>query len=156
VEPSHGSGTSAASPLASAKRRTAARLNPLAVSAICYAPLAMRRAGPGRHRSSDPRVIRIEEETGEQSMEVTEIRAKIKQIISNVTNIPVAEIGDQASYVDELNLDSLSLLEIGVDIDYEFKLGVPEEEMQEIRTVQDAVDLVVERLKQKAGTERVA
>lgn len=89
-------------------------------------------------------------------MEVTEIRAKIKQIISNVTNIPVAEIGDQASYVDELNLDSLSLLEIGVDIDYEFKLGVPEEEMQEIRTVQDAVDLVVERLKQKAGTERVA
>lgn len=89
-------------------------------------------------------------------MEVTEIRAKIKQIISNVTNIPVAEIGDQASYVDELNLDSLSLLEIGVDVDYEFKLGVPEEEMQEIRTVQDAVDLVVERLKQKAGTERVA
>ena len=89
-------------------------------------------------------------------MEVPQIRAKIKEIISNVTNIPVEEIGDQASYVDELNLDSLSLLEIGVDVDYEFKLGLPEEEMQGIMTVQDAVDLVVERLKQKAGTEQVA
>ena len=88
-------------------------------------------------------------------MEVAEIRAKIKEIVSNVTNIPVAEIGDRASYVDDLNLDSLSLLEIGVDVDYEFKLGLPEEEMGGILTVNDAVSLVVERLKAKAS-EKVA
>ena len=41
-----------------------------------------------------------------------EIRGKIKQIISNVTNIPVAEIADDASYVEDLNLDSLSLMGI--------------------------------------------
>ena len=89
-------------------------------------------------------------------MEVAEIRAKIKQIVSNVTNIPVAEIGDQASYVDDLNLDSLSLLEIGVDVDYEFKLGLPEEELQEIATIEESVQLVVGRLKEKAGSEKVA
>ena len=89
-------------------------------------------------------------------MEVAEIRAKIKQIVSNVTNIPVAEIGDQASYVDDLNLDSLSLLEIGVDVDYEFKLGVPEEELQEIATIEESVNLVVERLREKAESEQVA
>jgi acyl carrier protein len=81
-------------------------------------------------------------------MEAAEVRAKVKEIISNVTNIPVEEIGDRDSYREDLNLDSLSLLEIGVDIDYEFKLGLPEEEMQGIETVQDAVDLVVERLRQ--------
>lgn len=83
-------------------------------------------------------------------MDVVEIRAKIKEIIANVTNIPVAEIGDDASFIDDLQLDSLSLLEIGVDVDYEFKLGVPEERLQELRTVQDSVDLVVERLNEKA------
>lgn len=85
-----------------------------------------------------------------------EIRLKIKQIVSNVTNIPVEEIGDQASYLEELNLDSLSLLEIGVDVDYEFKLGLPEEEMQGIETVQDAVAVVLQHLEQRAAAEKVA
>lgn len=76
-------------------------------------------------------------------METAEIRSRIKQIVSNVTNIPVDEIGDEASYRDDLELDSLSLLEIGVDVDYEFKLRVPEEELQDIETVQDSVELVL-------------
>ena len=77
-------------------------------------------------------------------MHVEEVRTKIKEIIANVTNIDPAEIADNASFVEDLQLDSLSLLEIGVDVDYEFKLGVPEERLQELRTVQDSVDLVIE------------
>jgi acyl carrier protein len=79
-------------------------------------------------------------------MEVEHVKAKIKEIIGNVTNIDPAEIDDTHSFVDDLQLDSLSLLEIGVDVDYEFKLGVPEERLQQLRTVQDAIDLVVECL----------
>jgi len=83
-------------------------------------------------------------------MDVAEIRAKIKEVISNVTNIDPEEIADDASFIDDLQLDSLSLLEIGVDVDYEFQLGVPEERLQELRTVQDAVNLVLEQLNAKA------
>ena len=85
-------------------------------------------------------------------MDVVEIRAKIKEIISNVANIDPAEIADDASFVEDLQLDSLSLLEIGVDVDYEFKLGVPEEELQGLRTVQDSVNLVL----QHKGADTVA
>lgn len=84
-------------------------------------------------------------------MEVETIRGKIKEVISNVTNIDPEEIGDQASFVDDLQLDSLSLLEIGVDVDYEFKLGVPEERLGELRTVQDAVELVQQCLAERAA-----
>ncbi len=83
-------------------------------------------------------------------MDVAEIRAKIKEVISNVTNIDPEEIADDASFIDDLQLDSLSLLEIGVDVDYEFQLGVPEERLQELRTVQDAVNLVLEQLNAEA------
>ncbi len=76
-------------------------------------------------------------------MDAPEVRAKIKEIVSTVSNIPVAEIDDHASYQDDLGLDSLTLLEIGVDMDYEFKLGLPEDQLQEIRSVQDAVDVVM-------------
>lgn len=89
-------------------------------------------------------------------MEAEQVRAKIKEIIGNVTNIDPAEITDTASFVDDLQLDSLSLLEIGVDVDYEFKLGVPEERLQQLRTVQDTVDLVLECLAAKNQTATVA
>lgn len=77
-------------------------------------------------------------------MDAQQIRAKIKDIIANVASIDPDTIADGASFFDDLGLDSLSLLEIGVDLDYEFKLGVPEERLQELRTVQDSVDLVLE------------
>ncbi len=89
-------------------------------------------------------------------MDVSEIRATIKQITANVANIDIEEIGDEAALVDDLQLDSLSLLEIGVDIDYEFRLGVPEEQLQELRSVQDAVDLVTRCLAERTSKAVVA
>ncbi len=75
-------------------------------------------------------------------METATIRSKIKEIISNITSIDTAEIQDSASFVDDLDLDSLSMLEIGVDVAYEFKLNIPEEELSELRTLNDSVLLV--------------
>jgi len=89
-------------------------------------------------------------------MDEAQVRAKIKEIISNVTSIETEEIADDAAFVDDLQLDSLSLLEVGVDVDYEFKLGVPEERLQELRTVKDTVDLVMERLAEKGEAAEVA
>ena len=73
-----------------------------------------------------------------------EVRAKVKEIIHNVTSIPVEDIADDASFREDLDLDSLSLLEIAVDVDYAFKLGLPEEELQQLKTVQESVDLVLQ------------
>ncbi|MEM6795375.1 MAG: acyl carrier protein [Acidobacteriota bacterium] len=77
-------------------------------------------------------------------MDASAIREKIKDLVSKVTEIDPAEIPDNASFVEDLQLDSLSLLEIGVEVDYEFKLGVPEERLAELATLQDSVDLVLE------------
>ena len=84
-------------------------------------------------------------------MDAAEIRDKIKQIIANVTNIDPARIGDRDSFIDDLNLDSLSLLEIGVDVDYNFKLNLPEERMRELRTVEDTLNLVLSRRQELAA-----
>jgi acyl carrier protein len=84
-------------------------------------------------------------------MTVEEISAKIKEVISGVANIPVEEIGERDSYTKDLGLDSLSLLEIGVDVDYEFQLGLPEEEWQDIDTVEAAAMLVHRAVNEKAA-----
>lgn len=86
-------------------------------------------------------------------MNADEIRAKVKEVVTNITNIDPEDIADDASYVEDLGLDSLSLMEIGVDVDYAFKLGVPEERMQGLRTVQETVDLVLACLAERGEAE---
>jgi len=83
-------------------------------------------------------------------METTEIRTQIKEVIANATSIDVADISDNASFEYELGLDSLTLLEIAVDVDHIFKLDIPDEELSErlqhLHTVQDSVDLVLSHM----------
>jgi acyl carrier protein len=89
-------------------------------------------------------------------MDVIEMKTRIKEIISNITNIDPSEIEDSASFTQDLDLDSLSLLEIGVDVDYEFKLGLPEEAMRGIDSVAETVALVEKRLMEKTAAAEVA
>lgn len=85
-------------------------------------------------------------------MEAREIGERIKGIIGDVANLDPAEIDDKASFIEDLELDSLSLLEIGVDIDYQFKLGVSDERLKELRSVEDAIELVQQVLSSKQTT----
>ncbi len=75
-----------------------------------------------------------------------EILNKIKQIIGNIAGLDPKRIGDADSLRDDLKLDSLSLLEIGVDVDLAFKLNLPDERYKEIQSLPQMVDLVEQRL----------
>lgn len=77
-------------------------------------------------------------------MHLEEIRNRVKRVISKVTNIPTHDIPDAASYSEDLALDSLSALEVIVDVEYEFQLKVPENELASVKTVEETV-LLVER-----------
>ena len=86
------------------------------------------------------------------SGEAVVVRDRVKRIIFNVTRIPVERIGDSASFRGDLELDSLSLLEIGVDLDYEFQLGLEdlEQRLGDLPTVDHVVDFVRQRLQERA------
>jgi len=84
-------------------------------------------------------------------MDRTNVTLKIKQVIADVADLEVEEIADGAHFIDDLELDSLSLLEIGVDIDYEFKLGVDEERLGKLRSIPETVALVDEILSQRVA-----
>ncbi len=87
-------------------------------------------------------------------MDTQEIREKVKEIIADVAGIDPQGVGDEAHFFEDLDLDSLALLEMGVDVDYAFKLGAPDEELKELRTVPQTVALVETYLARKTGTSR--
>ena len=75
-------------------------------------------------------------------MTEVEIRDSIKKVIANVSDIALEEIEDSASFKEDLGLDSLVLLEISVEIGLRFQLDIPEEQLMQLQTVQDTVELV--------------
>lgn len=85
-------------------------------------------------------------------MEAAEIRMKIKQIIANIAGLDPARIGDEDTLRDDLKLDSLSLLEIGVDVDLAFKLELPDERYKEIDSLPAMVELVQNRLAERGAS----
>ena len=79
-------------------------------------------------------------------METIALGQEIKQIIANTASIDIADIDEKTSFVDDLGLDSLTLLEIAINVDYEYNLELSEEEMGQIGTLSGAVKLVQKRL----------
>jgi acyl carrier protein len=75
----------------------------------------------------------------------SEVFSRIKQIISNIAGLDPQKIRNEDALVDDLNLDSLSLLEIGVDVDMAFQLNLPDERYKAIRTLPEMVALVQQR-----------
>ena len=79
-------------------------------------------------------------------MSTDEIRATVKKSIATITGLSPEEITDSASYKDDLQLDSLTILEIAVDAEYQFQVKIPDEVLSEIRTVDDTVRIVQQHL----------
>jgi acyl carrier protein len=79
-------------------------------------------------------------------MSTEEIRATVKKSIATITSLNLEEITDTASYKDDLQLDSLTILEIAVDAEYQFQIKIPDDVLSEIRTVDDTVRVVQQHL----------
>lgn len=78
--------------------------------------------------------------------DVDRIRETIRESVNRITGIAPSEINDSSNYREDLGLDSLSALEVMVDIEYAFKIKVAEERLQAVQTVQDTIDVVQEYL----------
>jgi len=67
---------------------------------------------------------------------------KIKQIIAKELEIDEAEVVDNASLIDDLGADSLSVMELMIAFDDEFGVEVPEEDYDKLITVGDLVNYI--------------
>jgi acyl carrier protein len=68
-----------------------------------------------------------------------EIIAGLAEIIEEVTGIEPSEVTIDKSFVDELDIDSLSMVEIAVQTEDKYGVKIPDEDLASLRTVGDAV-----------------
>jgi len=70
---------------------------------------------------------------------------RLKKIVIEQLGVDEAEVTPEASFVDDLNADSLDLVELIMSLEEEFGTEISDEDAEKIRTVQDAVEYVDER-----------
>ena len=72
-----------------------------------------------------------------------EIAQKVQDIIADSLGVKRSEVVPSASFIADLNADSLDIVELVMGIEKAFDLEIPDDEAEKIRTVQDAIDYIV-------------
>lgn len=71
-----------------------------------------------------------------------EIVAAIAEIIEEVTGIEPSEVTPDKAFIDDLDIDSLSMVEIAVQLEDKYGVKVPDEDLAGLKTVGDAVGYI--------------
>lgn len=75
-------------------------------------------------------------------------KSEIKKLVADIAEKSVDEIKDDATFGEELGIDSMMALEIVASIEKKFKIIIPENEIPNIRSLKNIFDMV-ERLTKK-------
>ena len=70
------------------------------------------------------------------------IEQKVKGIIAENLGVAEDEIKLTSSFIDDLGADSLDIVELVMQMEEEFEVEIPDEEAENIKTVQNAVDFI--------------
>lgn len=70
------------------------------------------------------------------------IAARVKKIIVDQLGVPAERVVDQASFIEDLDADSLDLVELVMHFEEEFGFEIPDSDADTILTVREAVSYV--------------
>jgi len=78
--------------------------------------------------------------------EMADTLDRLKSIVVEELAVDEEEVTAEASFIDDLGADSLDVVELIMAFEEEFDLEIPDEDAENIATVQDAVDYIKENL----------
>ena len=78
---------------------------------------------------------------------MSSIEDRVRTIIAEQLDQDGSDIVPEASFIDDLGADSLDLVELVMHMEEEFDVEIPDEEAENIRTVQDAINYIQQHLK---------
>lgn len=75
-----------------------------------------------------------------------EILATLAELVNDVAGTPAEDVQPDKSFVDDLDVDSLAMVEIIVGIEEKFGVQIADDEAKNLRTVGDAVAYIEQAL----------
>ncbi|TFH37520.1 MAG: acyl carrier protein [Bacteroidia bacterium] len=78
---------------------------------------------------------------------MSDIAAKVKEIIVDKLGVDESEVTPEASFTNDLGADSLDTVELIMEFEKEFNIGIPDDQAESIGTVGDAIKYIEENAK---------
>ena len=75
-----------------------------------------------------------------------EILDGLADIVEEVAGVAKDDVTVEKSFVDDLDIDSLSMVEIAVQAEDKFGVKIPDDELANLKTVGDAVDYITKNV----------
>lgn len=73
-------------------------------------------------------------------------KEELRAVVAQVLDVEPSEVTDDASFVDDLEVDSLMALEVVVVLEKRYGVKLPESELKRIVTLRSAYDLLLGKL----------
>ena len=73
---------------------------------------------------------------------MSQILTGLAEIVNDITGIKTDLIVPTAAFVDDLDVDSLSMVEVAVAAEEKFGVRIPDEALAKLKTVGDAVAFI--------------
>lgn len=70
---------------------------------------------------------------------------QLQEIIADKLGVDVSEVKPEARFNEDLGADSLDLFEVVMGIEEEFNISINNEDLEQIKTVQDAMNYIKEQ-----------
>jgi acyl carrier protein len=86
------------------------------------------------------------ERTTGGTMDREEIATRVRKVLAEQLAVDEAQVVPDARFAEDLNADSLDLVEAVLALEEEWNIEIPEEEMDGVKTVGQAVALVEQKL----------
>ncbi len=77
-------------------------------------------------------------------LEREEVLGKIQEITADRLGVDEGDVSPEASFREDLEADSLDLVELIMELEEQFGMEIPDEEAEKITTVDEAVEYVME------------
>ncbi len=79
-------------------------------------------------------------------MDKAEIGTRVRKVLAEQLAVDEAQVTPDARFAEDLNADSLDLVEAVLALEEEWNIEIPEDEMDGVKTVGQAVELVATKL----------
>jgi len=76
-------------------------------------------------------------------MDRSQVLARVREALAEALEISQDDIDEESRFAEDLDADSLDLVELLLEMEREYGFKVSDEEAAEIETIQDAVDLIM-------------
>ena len=79
-------------------------------------------------------------------MDRSQVQSKMRDLLVEELGLDDSKISDEATFEEDLEVDSLGVVELLMALEDEFGVRIPDEEAENITSVGEAIDMVVAKL----------